>query len=141
MGTESRRITSKCTKGPDRSAVGALRAESGNANVLSLGTLGALGEVELDLLVLVQRLVAVCLDRGEVNEHVLAAAVLSDEAEALFSVEPLDSTLSHDLFPLLTLREQCAPEPLKTSTCADVQRTGKPGEQDRSRNIVCGQND
>src|SRR6478736_8427774 len=87
------------TRGPDRSAVGAPRVKSGDADVLSLGTLGALGEVELDLLVLVERLVAARLDRGEVDEHVLAAAILRDEAEALFSVEPLDGALSHDLFP------------------------------------------
>src|SRR3546814_11186278 len=77
---------------------GPFEGKSESANVLSLGTLGALGEVELDLLVLVERLVAVGLDRGEVDEHVLAAVLLRDEAEALVSVEPLDSSLSNDLF-------------------------------------------
>src|SRR6202007_576239 len=72
------------TKGPDRTAVGAPRVRSGDANVLGLRTLGAGGEVELDLLVLIERLVAVGLDRGEVDEDVLAAAILSDEAETLF---------------------------------------------------------
>src|SRR4051794_26590867 len=50
--------------------------KSGDANVLRLRTLGAGGDVELDLLVLIERLVTARLDRGEVDEYVLAAAVL-----------------------------------------------------------------
>src|ERR687889_506468 len=93
-----------------------------DADVLGLRTLGALGQVELDLLVLVERLVAAGLDRGEVDEDVLAAAVLRDEAEALVSVEPLDGALCHVHFPC-SCRGHCALTLLKTSTCADVQRT------------------
>jgi hypothetical protein len=37
---------------------GLFEVKSGDADVLGLGALGALGEVELDLLVLVERLVA-----------------------------------------------------------------------------------
>ena len=54
--------------------------------------------LEGDLLALQQLLVALGHDSGEVHEHVLAAVVGSDEAVALFCVEPLDST-AHFLFP------------------------------------------
>src|SRR5690606_10382038 len=77
---------------------GPTKRQSDAANVLGLRTLGALGEVELDLLVVLEGLEALRLDRGEVDEDVLAAAVLRDEAEALVSVEPLDGSLSHVLF-------------------------------------------
>src|SRR3954452_24920606 len=102
---------------------GLFMMRSGDANVLRLRALGALGEIELDLLVLVERLVATGLDGGEVDEHVLAAAVLRDEAEALLGVEPLDGALSHESVPSVRCRGPCALQPLKTSTCADVQRT------------------
>ena len=47
---------------------------------------------------LVQRLVAIPLDLGEVHEDVLAALVGSDEAEALLTVEKLHGTgLRHDV--------------------------------------------
>ena len=72
--------------------------QSGDADVLGLRTLGASGDVELDLLVLVERLVAAGLDGGVVDENVVTAAVLSNEAETLFGVEPLDSSLSHVRF-------------------------------------------
>src|SRR4051794_35725681 len=68
---------------------------SDGANVLRLGTLGTLGDVELDLLVLVEGLVALRLDGGVVDENVVATVLLRDEAETLFGVEPLDSALSH----------------------------------------------
>src|SRR5919107_2224101 len=93
-----------------------------DADVLGLRTLGALRDIKLDLLVLVEGLVAAGLDGGEVDEHVLASAVLRDEAENLVGVEPLDGSLSHDLFPCSVLGALC-PKPLKTSICAGVQRT------------------
>src|ERR687897_2557300 len=68
---------------------------SDGANVLGLGALLALRDVELDLLALVERLVAVRDDGGVVAEDVGAAAVLGDEPEALLRVEPLHSALSH----------------------------------------------
>src|SRR6476469_5909184 len=96
--------------------------QSGDADVLRLRTLGARRDVELHLLVLVERLVAVGLDGGVVDEDVLAATVLRDEAEALFGVEPLDGSLSHVRFPC-SCGGHCALTLLKTSICADVQRT------------------
>src|SRR3954463_1547881 len=68
---------------------------SDRADVLRLGALLALRDVELDLLSLVEGLVAVGDDGGVVAEDVGAAAVLGDEPEALLRVEPLHSALSH----------------------------------------------
>src|SRR5689334_23047795 len=68
---------------------------SERADVLRLRALRTLGYVELDLLVLVEGLVALRLDRGVVNEDVVAAVLLGDEAEALLGVEPLNGALSH----------------------------------------------
>src|SRR3954463_1285913 len=110
--------------------------KSGDADVLGLRTLGALRDVELDLLILVKRLVAAGLDGGEVDEHVLAAAVLRDEAETLVGVEPLDGSLSHDLFLFVICRRHCAPKPLKTSTLVLVSSEPNPGVRDTSRGFV-----
>src|SRR3954451_14048208 len=101
---------------------GLFAVKSGDADVLGLRTLGASGDVELDLLVLVERLVTAGLDGGVVDEDVLAAAVLCNETETLLGVEPLDGSLSHVLLPY-SCRGQCALKLLKTPTCADVQRT------------------
>src|SRR4051794_7895559 len=67
------------------------------ADVLRLRALLALRDVELHALVLLQRLVALPLDRAEVAEDVGAAVVLRDEAEALLRVEPLHCSLCHVL--------------------------------------------
>src|SRR4051794_19555407 len=58
-------------------------AGSDRADVLRLRALLALRGVELDALVLVEALVAGSGDGGVVDEHVLAAVIGSDEAEAL----------------------------------------------------------
>src|SRR3954451_13372152 len=68
---------------------------SDGADVLRLRALRALRDVELDLLVLVQGLVALGLDGRVVHEDVVAAVLLRDEAEALLGVEPLHGALSH----------------------------------------------
>src|SRR3569833_275770 len=68
---------------------------SERANVLRLRALGALRDVELDLLVLVQGLVALRLDGRVVHEDVVAAVLLRNEAETLLGVEPLNGALSH----------------------------------------------
>src|SRR3954451_18250061 len=77
-------------RGPSRGGTGSDRND-----VLRLRALGALGDLELHALVLVQRAVALGRDRRVVDEDVCAAAVLGDEAEALLSVEPLHGTLCH----------------------------------------------
>src|SRR4029453_14888300 len=58
-------------------------------HVRGLGALGAVGDLELDGLALVECLVAVALDGREVDEDVVAA-VAGDEAVALLVAEPLD---------------------------------------------------
>src|SRR6185503_6132452 len=63
-----------------------------------VGRLLALGpgrDVEGHLLVLLQALEARALDRREMREKVLAAAVRRDESVALRIVEPLDGSCSH----------------------------------------------
>src|SRR6478609_9615832 len=72
-------------------------SRSERTDVLRLRALRALGDVELDLLVLVQRLVAVGLDGRVVHEDVVAAVLLRNEAETLLGVEPLHGALSHVL--------------------------------------------
>ncbi|CAD5959058.1 protein of unknown function [Streptomyces sp. KY75] len=67
----------------------------GRGDVLSLRTLGSLSDVEVHDLVLLEGAEPGRVDRGVVNEDIRAAAVLGDEAEALFSVEPLDGSGSH----------------------------------------------
>ena len=66
---------------------------SDHADVLRLVTLAARADVELDGLALVEGLVALGLDVGEVHEHVVAIFT-GDEAEALLSVEELHSASS-----------------------------------------------
>src|SRR5215472_3528888 len=69
-------------------------ASAGDFDVFRLGSLLALGDVELDLLPLLQAAVAATGDRAEVHEHV-RAALDRDEAVALVAVEPLHSALRH----------------------------------------------
>tara|TARA_B100001013_G_C24370587_1_gene348019 strand:- start:295 stop:606 length:312 start_codon:yes stop_codon:yes gene_type:complete len=57
-------------------------------HVLSLEPLGALSDLEFNLIALCQRLESVSLDRGKMNEYVLAP-VLLDKSEALAVVKPL----------------------------------------------------
>lgn len=67
--------------------------ELANVGSLELAVLTS-RDVELDSLALVQRLEAVHLDLGVVNEQVVPI-LAGDEAVALVRIEPLDSTLSH----------------------------------------------
>jgi hypothetical protein len=66
----------------------------------SLGALGTLTDFELNALVLVEGLEATGLDFRVVNEDIAIGVIRGDEAEALFSVEPLDGSLCH-LFLLI----------------------------------------
>ena len=60
--------------------------------VRGLQALGALGHFEFNRLAIVQRLVAISHDRGEMDENVLTALAL-DETEALAGIEPLHCSL------------------------------------------------
>jgi hypothetical protein len=68
------------------------------ANVRGLKALGALLDLELNLLPFSEAAKAIGLNRSVVAENVFAAAILSDEAKALRIVEPLDGTSCHFLF-------------------------------------------
>src|SRR5436190_15495300 len=74
------------TRGPKLS-----RSDLGD--VLGRRALLALHDVELYPVAFGQRLEAVALDRGVMDEAVLAAAVRGDETEALRIIEPLDDAL------------------------------------------------
>ena len=56
----------------------------------------ALGDLELDGLALIKGLVTVHLDLGEVNEQIVAV-LAGDEAITLVGVEPLNSSLRHNV--------------------------------------------
>src|SRR5690606_32003499 len=60
-----------------------------------IAALAILLEIEADLLAFVEASHARALNRGNVHKHILAAAVLRDEAEALGGIEKLYSTDSH----------------------------------------------
>src|SRR5881227_718540 len=80
---------------PDRLTAHNRRYASEWADVLRLRSLLALGGVELDLLVLIQRPVAGARDRGEVDEHVRRPVIGGDETKALVGVEPLHGSCCH----------------------------------------------
>ena len=65
-------------------------------DVRSLQALGAAGDFELNRLPVGQRLVPLRLNRGKVNENVLAGLAL-DESEALAGIEPLYCSLFFQL--------------------------------------------
>src|ERR1700690_3929168 len=69
---------------------------SDDSDVLGLLALPALCHVELDALALVEGLVSVTLDCGEVNEHVVTL-LAGDEAVTLFGIEELDRALCHEI--------------------------------------------
>src|ERR1700686_4447791 len=71
-------------------------------NVGGLQALGALGNLEFDLLALFQRPEAIATDRRVMHEHVLAV-LLADEPEPLLRVEPLHMTNCHCVLPPFVL--------------------------------------
>jgi len=86
-----------------KGANGALPGEwSDGGDVRCLWSLGALADGVGDLLILLKGAVAAAGDRGEVDEHVGAAAIRGDETESLLRVEPFDGALSHGVLQLLT---------------------------------------
>ena len=61
-------------------------------DVGGLQALGSLGDLEFNRLAIIQRLVAISHDRGEMHENVFSALAL-DESKALAGVEPLHCSL------------------------------------------------
>src|SRR5829696_4229450 len=72
------------------------------ADSVRLRTLWALCGVELHTLAFIERTVTGRLDRAEVDEHIRSAAIYRDEAEALFTVEPLNGSLCHETSPSIS---------------------------------------
>src|SRR5215831_12429927 len=105
-------------------------ASAGDFDVFRLGSLLALGDVELDLLPFLQAAVAAAGDRAEVHEHV-RAPLDRDEAVALVAVEPLHSALRH----LDLLGCACGAPPwlgAALATCLWLACHGTPGRRKRS---------
>jgi hypothetical protein len=77
-------------------------------NVGGLQALGTADDLKLDRLAVVQGLVAIRLNRGEMDENVLPALAL-DEAKALAGIEPLDCSLffTHFSFSLFNKAIWC----------------------------------
>ena len=63
-----------------------------------LACLSISNNVESDLLALIEGTHASAFDRADVHEHILAAAIRLDEAEAFLVIEPLHSSLRHIVF-------------------------------------------
>jgi hypothetical protein len=79
-------------------------------NVLSLGAFLALDNFELDVITLLQALVALRLDGAVVDEHI-GTIVSADEAESLCVVKPFDFTFISSHVPYSTdfsTRSRCA---------------------------------
>src|SRR6266536_2177827 len=89
-----------------------------------LRALLTLGDLELDPLVLVERPVAAGGDRRVVREHVGAAVVGRDEAEALVRVEPLDRTDSH----VFSFARLCRATPCGPAVSRQSPSSGKTGK-------------
>ena len=94
-GGASRAIVRVSVPGDRGRALGSERTD-----VRGLRALLALTDLEADLLTIVEGLVALALDRREVNEQVLAAFGWGDEPVALVGVEPLDGALWHVMHPI-----------------------------------------
>jgi hypothetical protein len=71
-------------------------------DVRGLQALGALGDFEFNRLAIIQRLVAVSHDCGEMDENVLSTLAL-DESKALAGIEPLHCSLffTHCIYSFL----------------------------------------
>jgi len=65
-------------------------------DVRSLETLGASGDLEFNRLTFVQRFISLRLNRGEMDENVLAGLAL-DESKSLAGIEPLHCSLFFQL--------------------------------------------
>src|SRR5512133_3321640 len=87
--------TTKARPGGRASSNAARCAGSDRPDVRRLEALRALLHLELDPLPFLQAAEALRLDGGVMDEDVVPAAVLSDEAEALRVVEPLHGTTGH----------------------------------------------
>jgi hypothetical protein len=86
-------------------------------DVRGLQTLGALGDFEFNRLAIIQRLVAISHDRGEMDENVLSTLAL-DESKALAGIEPLHCSLffTHCIYSFLLTALRSNIEPGRVGT-------------------------
>jgi hypothetical protein len=92
-------------------------------DVLGLRALLALGDIELDPLVLIEAAVARRVDGRVVDENVGTAAIWGDETETLLAVEPLHAALSHSLLPGKTVSAH------RTARPAEAAGNAPPGPE------------
>src|SRR5438270_13148766 len=91
------------------------RSHLHHGNVRSLQTLGSAGYFELDGSSLIQRTIAVRLNRGEMDEHILACFAL-DESIALSRVKPLRCTFFSHSLPLRKFQADTVSDGFPTPT-------------------------
>jgi len=86
-------------------------------DVRGLQALGALGDFEFNRLAIIQRLVAISHDRGEMDENVLSTLAL-DESKALAGIEPLHCSLffTHCIYSFLLTALRSYFEPGRVGT-------------------------
>src|SRR6266478_6155317 len=86
-------------------------------DVRGLQALGALGDFEFNRLPIIQRLVAISHDRGEMDENVLSTLAL-DESKALAGIEPLHCSLffTHCIYSFLLTALRSYFEPGRVGT-------------------------
>src|SRR6185436_5382609 len=119
---------------------------SDGANARGLGALGALSDLELDLLVLLKGAEAAPLNFRVVDKHIGGAVLGSDKAEALLRVEPLHSSLWHlSYFPSLLTGSgpptSGVPGPFRPLYLRGVVGTRpdlQPSQEPRSQRRSCG---
>src|SRR4029077_17830340 len=86
------KFTTKNLPGANWEVMNGLKARSDANDVRRLEALRPLEQVELHGLAFIERAVSILLNRGEMDEHVLAGGAL-DKAITLCSVKPLHSSL------------------------------------------------
>jgi hypothetical protein len=86
-------------------------------DVRGLQALGTLGDFEFNRLAIIQRLVAISHDRGEMDENVLSTLAL-DESKALAGIEPLHCSLffTHCIYSFLLTALRSHFEPGRVGT-------------------------
>src|SRR4051812_13241488 len=107
-------------RSPARGPGLAVELSSAGGDLVGLGALGALDDLEVDPLALFEALVPVHLDGRVVDEDVLTA-VDGDEAEALLGVEPLHGALCHVFSHVSCVRT--APRVVGSGSRSSARRT------------------
>ena len=111
-------------------------------NVRGLKSLGSTDDIELEPLAFGQRLEALALDRGVVNEHVLATLLL-DETKTLRFVEPLHRSVCHLQTPSTNRGIAPTQRPFRAygpATLVGPPDDESPRHKEAAGNFPCGAN-